>query len=58
MIGSFVWEVFECYTAARRPTVQQLASVGRAMPFLFQSDLNSGNVNKETEEYLGFIIAK
>ena len=45
--------------SARRPTVQQLASVGRAMPFLFQSDLYSGNVpvNKETEEYLG-IIAK
>ena len=57
MIGSFVWEVFECYNA-RRPTVQQLASVGRAMPFLFQSDLYSGNVNKETEEYLGIIIAK
>ena len=44
--------------SARRPTVQQLASVGRAMPFLFQSDLYSGNVNKETEEYLGIIIAK
>ena len=57
MIGSFVWEVFECYTA-RSATVQQLASVGRAMPFLFQSDLYSGNVNKETEEYLGIIIAK